>query len=248
LGGRGDYGEALDAFLRSEEEAKRVGDRYLLTQAFNMRGWLYRELGDYENALIFDQKGVKFAKQWRKSSPEISARLNVCLDVQHLGNPKRALDMLKKIEKEIDVGAFGFHRWRWRLRLLHARGLCYLSLNDPEQALALAEEGLPLAETNITRKYVALNHELMGVAFGNLGSIDRGIAAIEIAVSQADKIKYQPVRWRGRFQLAKLYKENDCLQDAEQSSTEATKIIHVIADGLDDTTLKNIFINSALNK
>jgi tetratricopeptide (TPR) repeat protein len=248
LGGRGDYGQALDAFQNSQEEAERVGDRYLLAQASNMRGWLYRELGDYDNSLKYDQEGVKFAKQWGKSSPEISARLNVCLDVLFLGNPGRALEMLKKIEKEIEVGAFGFHKWRWRLRLLHARGLCFLSMNEPEKALVLAKEGLTLAEINITRKYVALNYELMGVSLGNLGSNEKAITAIEQAISQADKIKYQPVRWRGRLQLAKLYKENDRLQDAEQTSAEAKGIIHIIADGLDDTSLKNIFINSVLDK
>jgi DNA-binding SARP family transcriptional activator len=247
LGGRGDYGQALDAFQNSQEEAEKVGDRYLLAQALNMKGWLYRELGDYDNSLKFDQEGVKFAQQWGKPSPEISARLNVCLDVQHFGNPGRALEILEKIEKEIEVGAFGFHKWRWRIRLLHTRGLCYLSLNEPVKVLELAEEGLTLAETNVTRKYVALNHELRGLAFGKLGSIDKSIAVIETAVSQADKIKYQPVRWRGRFQLAKLYKEKDRLQAAEQTSVEAKGIIQVIADELKDTNLKKIFINSTLN-
>jgi tetratricopeptide (TPR) repeat protein len=81
LGGRGDYGRALDAFQHSQKEAERIGDRYLLAQALNMRGWLYRELGDYENALAFDQEAVDVAQQWRKPSPEISAQLNVCLDI-----------------------------------------------------------------------------------------------------------------------------------------------------------------------
>lgn len=248
LGGRGDYSRAFDAFQRSQEEAERVGDRYLLAQAPNMRGWMYRELGDYENALKFDQEGVDFAKQWGKPSPEISARLNVCLDVLHLGNPGRALEMLNKIETQINAGTFGFHKWRWRLRLLHARGLCFFALDEPAKALALAEEGLPLAETNITSKYVALNHELKGKALAKLGSIDKAITAIETAVSLADEIQYQPIRWRGRHRLTELHKQNGREQETEQISSEAQDIIHAIANALKDEALRNTFLNAALPK
>jgi predicted ATPase/DNA-binding SARP family transcriptional activator len=246
LGGRGDYGRALDAFQHSQKEAERIGDRYLLAQALNMRGWLFRELGDYENGLKFDQEGVEFAQQWGKASPEISARLNVCLDVLHLGNPGQALKMLNKIETQINAGAFGFHNWRWRLRLLHARGLCYLALDEPARSLALAEEGLLSAETTIARKYVALNHELRGKALAELGSIDKAIAALEAAVELADTIQYQPIRWGGRHQLAELYKQKGRERETQQTSSEAEDIIHAIADALEDEPLRNTFLNAAL--
>lgn len=248
LGGRGDYNRAFYAFQHSQEEAERVGDRYLLAQTLNMRGWLYRELGDYENGLKFDQEGVDLAQQWHKPSPEISARLNVCLDMLYLGNQGRALEMLDKIETQINAGSFGFHKWRWRLRLMHTRGLCHLVLNDPTKALALAEEGVLLAEKNITRKYVALNHELRGVALAGLGEVDEGIAAIEAALSLADAIQYQPIRWRGRHQLAELYKQNGREQKAQQTSSKAEGIIHAIADALEDETLRKTFLNTALPK
>jgi DNA-binding SARP family transcriptional activator len=248
LGGRGDYGQALYAFQHSQEEAERICDRYLLAQALNMRGWIHRELGDYENGLKFDQEGVDFAQQWGKPSPEISARLNVCLDVLHLGNPGRALEMLNKIETQINAGAFGFHKWRWRLRLLHARGLCFFALDEPAKALASAEEGLSLAETNMTRKYIALNHELRGKALAELGNIDKAIAAIEMAVSLADEIQYQPIRWHGRYRLAELYRQYGREQETQQHLSDAVEIIHTIADGLKDETLRNTFLNAALPK
>jgi len=248
LGGRGDYGRALDAFQCSQEEAQKVGDRYLLAQALNMLGWLYRELGDYENGLKFDEEGVDFAQQWDKPSPEISARLNVCLDVLHLGDPGRALELLNKIEVQINAGSFGFHSWRWRLRHLHARGLCYLALNEPAKALVLAEDGLPLAETNVTRKYVALNHELKGMALAELGKVDEAIGATKTAISLADDIHYQPIRWASRLQLAELYRQNGREQESKNISSEAEHIIQTIASSLEDEKLRVTYLNTALPK
>ncbi|MCA1772406.1 MAG: AAA family ATPase [Halomonas sp.] len=246
LGGRGDYSKAVDAFQFSREEAEKVGDRYLLAQVLNMRGWLYQELGDYENGLSFNQEGINLSRKWGKPSPEISARLNMCLDVLYLGNPKRALDMLNKIETQIDAGEFGFHKWRWRLRLMHARGLCFLALGEPAKSLALAEEGLSLAEKNITRKYIALNHQLRASALKELGNINKAITAYEAAVSLADTIQYQPIRWRGRYQLTALYKQNGREQESQRSSSEAWDIVQAIAEAIEDDTLRKIFLNTAI--
>jgi tetratricopeptide (TPR) repeat protein len=248
LGGRGDYSRSLDAFHRSQEDAQIISDRYLLAQVFNMQGWLHRELCDYENGLKFDEEGVDFAKRWGKPSPEISARLNVCLDLLHLGEQKQVLGLLDRIENQINAGSFGFHKWRWRLRLLHARGLCYLRLDEPAKALVLADEGLPLAETNISRKYIALNHELRGGAMAELGDRDGAISELETAISYAEEIQYQPIRWKGRYQLANMYHQNGREQDAKNAASEAKNIIQTIATALEDENLRDIFLKAALPK
>ena len=248
FGGRGDYGRAFESFQCSQEEAQIIGDRYLLAQVFNMEGWLYRELGDYENALKFDKEGVDFAKQWGKPSPEISARLNICLDMLHLGDATQVLELLDEIENQINAGSFGFHNWRWQLRLLHTRGLCFLALGKPVNALALADEGLPLAETNITRKYVALNHELKGKALAELGDFDEAIAALEAAIFLADEIQYQPIRWASRNHLALLHHQKGRKTEAKKILAEATQIIHTIASELEDEKLRSIFLDSILSQ
>jgi tetratricopeptide (TPR) repeat protein len=166
----------------------------------------------------------------------------------HLGDPERALAMLDQIEVQIDAGSFGFHGWRWRLRLLHARGLCLLALDEAAKALALAEGGLPLAETKGSQKYVALNHELGGLALAGLGNVDGAIGELQAAVSLADSIQYQPTRWAGRQQLATLYRQTGRLPEARTSSSEARAIIETIAASLEDEDLRAIFLSAALRQ
>ena len=245
LGGSGNYSRALGAFQRSNEEAQIISDRYLLAQVFNMQGWLHRELGDYESALKFDTEGIDFSKQWGKPSPEISARLNVCLDILHLGDPDKAIILLDEIEMQINTGSFGFHRWRWQLRLLRTRGLCYLALDVPKKALETADDGLLLAESKFSQKYVALNHELRGKALAKLGNTDEAIAELQAAISLSDVIQYQPIRWAGRYQLVNLYLQNDLEQEAKNVLSEAEEIVQTIAASLDDENLRNVFLNSA---
>jgi len=245
LGGRGDYDRAFEAFQRSQEEAEIIGDRYLLAQVFNMQGWLYRELGDYENALKFDKEGACFAEQWGKPSPEISARLNICLDMLYMGDSNQVLALLDEIEEQINIGSFGFHNWRWQLRLLHTRGLCFLALDKPANALALADEGLPLADRNLTRKYIALNNDLRGMALAKLENVDEAITALEKAISLADEIQYQPIRWGSRKHLVDLNQQKGRDKEAKNMLAEAKQIIQTIASALDNENLRSIFLASA---
>ncbi len=243
-GGYGDYQQAIEAFQRSRVEAEAVGDGYLIVQTPNMLGWLYRELCAFEQALHFDQEGIAVAQEWAKEPPEVSARLNVCLDVLHLGEPDRALGVLGEIQERIEAGAFGFHAWRWRLRILHARGLCLLALNQLTAVLLLMEEGLTLAKSATVRKYIALYHEVKGLALARLEQTADAISELETAVQLADAIHYQPLCWQGRAHLAALYTDVKRLQDAKTNLTAAHQIIRHIANHLTDGILQNTFLNA----
>ena len=75
------YSAAFAAFQRSQEEASAIEHRFLMAQVPNMVGWLYQQLGDYARALQFDQEGVEIAQRSEKTPAEISARINVALDI-----------------------------------------------------------------------------------------------------------------------------------------------------------------------
>lgn len=162
----------------------------------------------------------------------------------HLGDPARALSDLREIQTRIEQEAFGFHAWRWRLRLHHAQGLCYLALDQAPKALELAEEGMALAKATTSRKYVALNHELRGTALADLGQVPEALAELKSAVALADDVSYQPLRWGGRYRLAQLYERAGRGEEARASLAEAKQIIQAIAAELTDELLRSAFLGA----
>jgi tetratricopeptide (TPR) repeat protein len=233
-GGCGHYASAFSAFARSEEVAATIDHKFLLAQAPNMRGWLYYQLGDYVRALELDQQGVQLAQAWNKRPAEISARINVALDLLQLGDPEEALAQLQSIQARIEEDAFGFHAWRWRLRLLEGQGLCHLALGQTQQARAFAVEGERIATATTSRKYIAANQVLMGLVLAQMQQVEAAIRALEQAVVLADRIGYQPLRWRGYTQLANLHQAMGNESAAQRSQSMALHVIETIAAELSD--------------
>lgn len=224
-GGHGEYVLAFDALRNSQEVAVAIGHRFFLAQTPNLLGWLYQQLCDYASARKFDEEGLELARRWNKLPAEINADINLGLDILHLDKPAHALTHLLHIQERIEGIAFGFHAWRWRLRLLHAQGLCQLTLCASEKALTLATEGLTLAQATASRKYIALNECLRGMAFVQLGSIGPSKTSLEKSIALADEMNYQPLRWEGRYHLAQL-------ERASTRMKEAAQIIESIAQDL----------------
>ncbi len=246
VGGRGDYSLAFAAFQQSETIAKAIEHRTLLAQIPNMRGWLHAELCDYSRACELDSEGMALARRWGKRTAEISARLNLCLDRLHLGQARQALVDLEAIEPHLAGRQYGYHAWRWRLRLLHMKGLCHLDLGEADQALALAEEGLTLALSTGAQKYVALNRQLNGRAFAQQNLFAQACDQLAQAVALGDRIQYQPLRWQARFRLAQIHRQSGEPERAAALVAEAAQVVRTIAANLDDEKLRRVFLSAAL--
>jgi DNA-binding SARP family transcriptional activator len=246
LGGYGSYMAAFAAFRRSQEVAASIDHKFLMAQVPNMLGWLHQQLCDYTGALALDQEGVNLAQQWQKIPAEISARINVATDILHLGDPAGALAQLQAIEQRIEQEAFGFHRWRWQLRLLEAQALCQLALNQPGRAHALAQAGFALAKSTSARKHAAIHQELLGRALVQLGQSSAAIAPLRAAVALADQAGYQPLRWAGRWWLAQLHAEAGQVDLVQSYLADALPVIHAIAASLTAEPLRNTFLHSPL--
>ncbi|MCB9162044.1 MAG: AAA family ATPase [Caldilineaceae bacterium] len=243
-GGCGHYAAAFTAFQRSEELAAAIDHKFLLAQAPNLLGWLHQQLYDFTSALALDEQGVALAQQWDKTPAEISARINLALDHLFLGYPDRALSESVEIQRQIERNAFGFHAWRWRLRLLHAQGLCRLARHEADLASELARQGIALANRTSSYKYVALNQALLGMAHAQQGHARMAIPALKSAIELADEIGYQPLRWEGRWHLAELaIKTRD--GDEPQWLQQAAQIVRDAATTLDDTPLRSTFSAAA---
>jgi hypothetical protein len=87
---------------------------------------------------------------------------------------------------------------------------------------------------------------MKGAAMAELGKMDGAISELKTAISLADAIQYQPIRWAGRHKLAKLYHQNGLEQEAKNTSSEAEHIIQTIATSFEDENLRVTFLNAAL--
>ncbi|RLT33952.1 MAG: hypothetical protein DWI57_17185 [Chloroflexi bacterium] len=242
LGGRGDYSAAFAAFSQSETVAAAIEQRSFLAQLPNMRAWLHQQLCDYAGAQLLDREGVALAQGWGKLTAEISARLNLCLDLCYLGDPVQALGDLEQLEPKLGEKQYGYHAWRWRLRLLHAKGLCCLKLGRVAEARDLAAAGLALAQSSGAQKYTALNQALMGDAWVGQGMWAEAALNWQAALALADRIEYQPLRWQGRYLLAQVVRQRGETDRADILLVEAAEIVRAIGECLDDEPLRQAFL------
>ncbi len=158
-----------------------------------------------------------------------------------------AITELVEIQRQIERNAFGFHAWRWQLRLLHSQGLCRLARHEPEAASELAREGIVLANRTSSYKYVVLNQALLGMVHAQQGHVQMAIPVLKSAIELADEIGYQPLRWEGRWHLAELATETRD-GDEPQWLQQAAQIVRDVATGLDDTPLRATFLAAAPTK
>ena len=194
--------------------------------------------------MALDREGVVAASRADALTPEISARLNVCHDRLEVDGPQEALAELQQIEDRMASGDFGYHGWRWRIRLLHIQGLCHLRLHDPEQVLTLAAEGAALARRTSARKYIALFHELTGAALAQLEQWEEAAQELDEAVHEADAIECRPMAWQARVRLAQVCRALGDEQRAGALLEEAYAIVSAIADEVSDDGLRATFLSS----
>ncbi|MDX1417664.1 MAG: tetratricopeptide repeat protein, partial [Candidatus Promineifilaceae bacterium] len=238
-GGFGQYQQAMDAFEKCRLQAAEIEDRFFLAQVPNMLGWLYRELYAVERAERCDQESVDLAIRYGKGPIEISARLNLCLDWLALKRLDDAYTALQQIEKQMKAGQFGFHQWRWRLRLLHIRGLYYLQTDHPQIALSRSENLWDLAQELNAQKYMCLAQQLRGDALVRLTRLDEATIALTKAVQLAESISYKPVLWEAGYQLARLRPE-----ESQRILFKARSLVRETAEQLSDPGLQQGFLES----
>ena len=238
-GGLGQYQQALDAFEKCRQQAAEIEDRFFLAQVPNMLGWLYRELYAVERAERCDQESVDLALRYGKGPIEISARLNLCLDWLALKRLDDAYTALQQIEKQIKAGQFGFHQWRWRLRLLYIGGRYYLQTGQIELALTKSENLWHLAQEVNAKKYMCLAQQLRGDALTALARPDEAKIALKRSIQLAESMSYRPVQWAAGLQLASIQPTQD-----QKILAKARGLVRETAGQLADPGLRQTFLES----
>ena len=119
---RGDLGrmsDALDTLDEAMELSRRNGDRNQSLKIPNAVGWIYRELGDFDQALRADREGVEVARKHHLLEAEINSVINLGHDYTARGEGEKAPPAFREVDAMLERD--DWFRWRFNLRLQSAR-------------------------------------------------------------------------------------------------------------------------------
>ena len=124
----------------------------------NTRGWIYRELQDFESAIRVNQEGTGMSHEMR--FPEGIADSHIHLAGIHvtLGDLDRAREHLGKARLLLDDDPWFW--WVYENRYRYELGRYWIAQGDLSQAKNAAGKLLDLANRTLKRKHIALGHML----------------------------------------------------------------------------------------
>ena len=247
LAGYGRYDEAITILEATVALCQRMGDVAVQSRAMNTLGWIYGELGAWDQAREANQKALELAKAL--GDPEIltNARINLADCVVALGQKELARRDLEQLYASLPQ-LQEWMKWRYSQHLRHSLGELLLSVNEQDGALHLADECLVLADRTESRKNIVKARRLRGQVLLAQGKLDKADEELRIALETALKISNPPQVWKTYAALGDLRKIQGRLTDANHAYNSALAVIQKVASDLQDPFLKESLINSPLAK
>ena len=238
----GQYGAAqavIDDGLRKAKERNSV---FIVGRLTNSLGWLHQELGDFARSREHNRESADIGRQIKNPNIEISAAINLGLDHLHLGEPRRAVELLEETLVRVEKFAFGAHRWRWTIHLSAYLGEALLALGDTGPALAQVEKALAQASATSSMKYVAKCRALR--AAGALEGREWRTAEADLAEALriAHEIRYPTLIWQIAHLLARARAGGGDVDGARAAARLSSETIETIAAQAPDSALRATFL------
>jgi class 3 adenylate cyclase/tetratricopeptide (TPR) repeat protein len=247
LAGYGRYDDAITILKDTVALCQRMGDAAVQSRALNTLGWIYGELGAWDQAKETNQKALDLATAL--GDPEIltNARINLADCAFALGQKEQARKDLEQLYASLPQ-LQEWMKWRYSQHLRHSLGEVLSSLGEQDAALRLADECLALADRTESRKNIVKARRLRGQIFLARGQLDEADAELGLALETALKISNPPQVWKTYAALGDLRNARGRLTDAKQAYEDAQAIIQNVAGGLQDPSLRESLLNSPLAK
>jgi tetratricopeptide (TPR) repeat protein len=242
LGQSGQISPALASLDQAERIAELNGDRYWRPRIPNTRGWIYRELQDFESAIRVNQEGTGMSHEMRFPEGIASSHIHLAgihitlghLDRarQHLGNARRLLD---------DDPWFW---WVYENRYRYELGRYWIGKRDLSQARNAAGKLLDLANRTLKNKHIALGHMLRA----EIAVLEENPEAAQVDYDKAlgliDRYPCPTIEW----QIAKALARNcQRLHDSERASellARGRAVTRRLAESIADSRLRKTFLSS----
>jgi DNA-binding winged helix-turn-helix (wHTH) protein/tetratricopeptide (TPR) repeat protein len=235
LANLGRVSEALGVLSRAMEMARRNGENFWLSRMPNAFGWVHRELQDFEAAEAFDRDGETISQQTGCGEAEINSVINLAMDYLHAKDQSAFSSAVETAERLLSQDAW--FRWRFEIRLLHARAEQTLAKRD---AMALLEK----ATHYTARKYIVVARRLLARITMLSGDMQTAAEEMKAACAMLDRFPAALSAWQAHAMLGRIEMERGDRDAGLAAYRHAASMIRYVSDHIDDERLRNIYLNS----
>ncbi len=246
--GAGRYDDALTSLTEVLALAERLGEKAVWCRTTNSLGWLFGDLCNWERAIEWNATSLAEARAF--GDPEIirNAALNLADCFMATGRPAEAEPLLEEVERDSrQRGTWGeeWMKWRYSQHTDASLGELRFTQGDLDAARGYAERCIEAAERTGSKRYVVKGRRLLAKMLAGAGDPSGADAEIGVALRTAREIG-NPAQLRET--LAVLGDLRDAAgrpEEARAARLEALAVANDVADGLADTGIRGIFLNSS---
>ncbi|HEY8185482.1 MAG TPA: tetratricopeptide repeat protein, partial [Pyrinomonadaceae bacterium] len=243
LGNQGRISEALATLREAMEMAQRDGDHIILGRVPNSIGWIHRELGDFDQAIAYDQESAEIAGKYHITEAEANSLINLSYDHTERHESEQALAALR--DAEAVFAREQWNHWRFHHIRFHAGAAeHWLAQRDFDRASEHGRKLLENATHHEVPKYIAVAHKLLAEVAVARGNFSEAEAELNAALAALDTHAAPLLSWRVYAALGRLRSQLGHDQRAREAFVQAGAIIGEIAAEVSDERLRSVFLNS----
>jgi tetratricopeptide (TPR) repeat protein len=248
-GSKGEYERALDLLKESVALAERIQEVFWSSRILNIIGWIYGEIQDYEQAIIWNERGVQAARGANFPFPEceFNALVNLgdnYLALKRLEEAETYFRMVEEVVRHPPRPQDIWMMWRYSQHLFHSYGELWLKRGDLDKALSYADECLALAEETNSPKNVVKGRRLRGQVYLARGQLAEAETELLAALAAAQQVGNPPQLWKTWVVLGDLRQAQGSPEQAQEAYRQALAIIDRVAGSLTDKAQRETFLNS----
>lgn len=248
----GKYHEAYQG-LSTIVNQTTLNDSYhhQLPRLLNHMGYLFLELGDADQALIWDQKAWEVSnsgKGFNRYEIQRYCLMNIATDLIHLNRLDAATEYIGRFEALKNAPELA--QFRYQNRYLILRSELYLAQKQFTKAIEFAQEARTFAEQFRATKNIVKSHWLEGQSLLEIHQPRTAVEHLQQALTLANTIQHGSMRWKIGLSLAKaLIRIGESPNDVIQSAQELIDQMHrKLANSPLRTSFKPEYWLDALNQ
>jgi DNA-binding NarL/FixJ family response regulator len=231
--------------IRSILDFNEISDPYYhqLSRLLNQMGYLYLELGDAGEALVWDTQAIEasFNSQgYSNYEMQRYSLLNIATDYLYLGKIDDSLEAVTAFDAIKEAPDYVHFRYHNRYLLLLAE--IQLAQDDFSKAIKFSHKARTFAQPNRAVKNIAKSHWFEGQAMMGMNQFQGAIQHLEKAVDIADRIQHGSLRSKIRLNLAQA--QIKAGKSADEIIQPAREIMNQTSDSLSGSHLQKSFLSS----